>query len=250
MGLPTNKSRAACCTPLVQRASRQAAKLNNLKMVIRDKAHACRRLLPRTVVVDPELKAINEIMLFGTPSIAKMLRDSQPCAESFEQVLKDQRQPSGAGQVPGGAAGPKHLGYAKQRFDNSAHPLGITVWDLDAVICTCDIISRDSSFDKRWRQLSRQFLDELSEERVLLLGMLADASDELLQLVRFFDKEAFAIEKMAEKVQSFKQTVQVLFHHGACLRTGFTKLCLAHLRMQKSRPRWLGPRPNDRRAGL
>ena len=108
------------------------------------------------------------------------------------------------------------------------------MWDLDAVICTCDIISRDSSFDKRWRQLSRQFLDELSEERVLLLGMLADASDELLQLVRFFDKEAFAIEKMAEKVQSFKQTVQVLFHHGACLRTGFTKLCLAHLRMQKA----------------
>ena len=108
------------------------------------------------------------------------------------------------------------------------------MWDLDAVICTCDIISRDSSFDKRWRQLSRQFLDELSEERVLLLGMLADASDELLQLVRFFDEEAFAIEKMAEKVQSFKQTVQVLFHHGACLRTGFTKLCLAHLRMQKA----------------
>ena len=108
--------------PLVQRASRQAAKLKNLKMVLRDKAHACRRLLSRTVVVDPELKAINDIMLFGTPSIAKMLRDSRPCAEIFEQVLKDQRQPNGAGQVPGGAASPKHLGYAKQRFDNSARP--------------------------------------------------------------------------------------------------------------------------------
>ena len=107
------------------------------------------------------------------------------------------------------------------------------MWDLDAVIHRCDIISRDSSFDKRWRQLSRQFLDELSEERVLLLGMLADANDELLQLVRFFDKEAFATE-MAEQVQNFKQTVQVLFHHGACLRTGFTKLCLAHLRMPKA----------------
>ena len=49
-----------------------------------------------------------------------------------------------------------------------------------------------------------------------------------------FDKEAFAIEKMAEQVQNFKQSVQVLFHHGACLRTGFTKLCLDHLRMQKA----------------
>ena len=108
--------------PLVQRASRQAAKLKNLKMAPRDKAHACRRLLSRTVVVDPELKSINDIMLFGTPSIARMLRDSRPCAEMFEQVLKYQRQPNGAGQVPGGAAGPKHLGYAKQRFDNSARP--------------------------------------------------------------------------------------------------------------------------------
>ena len=116
--------------------------------------------------------------------------------------------------MPGGAAGPKHLGYAKQRFDNAARPLGITVWDLDAVICTCDIISRDSSFDKRWRQLSRQFLDELSEERVLLLGMLADANDELLQLVRLFDKEAFAIEQMAERVQTFMQTVRALFAGG------------------------------------
>ena len=58
--------------PLVQRASGKAAKLNNLKMVLRDKAHACRRLLSRTVVVDPELKAINDSMIFGTLPIAKM----------------------------------------------------------------------------------------------------------------------------------------------------------------------------------
>ena len=52
--------------PLVQRASCQAAKLKNLKMVIRDKAHSCRRLLSRTVVVDPELNAINEIIISGS----------------------------------------------------------------------------------------------------------------------------------------------------------------------------------------
>ena len=117
-----------------------------------------------------------------------------------------------------------------------ARPLGICVWDLDALIHTCDVISRDSSFDKKWRQLCQAFLAQLDEEKVLLLGMMADASDEVLQLVRFFDKEAFAIEQMAERVQTFMQTVRALFPSGECLRTGFTKLCLQHLQVQKSIP--------------
>ena len=132
----------------------------------------------------------------------------------FEQALRTQRQPRGAESAPGGAAGPTHLGYAKQRFDNTARPLGICVWDLDAVIHTCDVISRDSSFDKQWRQLYLTFLAQLDEEMLLLLGMVADASDEVLQLVRFFDKEAFAIEQMAERVHTFMQTVRALFPGG------------------------------------
>ena len=73
---------------------------------------------------------------------------------------------------------------------------------------------------------------------VLLLGMMADASDEVLMLVRFFDRESFAIEQMAERVQAFMQTARAPFHGGECLRTGFTDLCLQHLQTQKSIPRW------------
>ena len=80
------------------------------------------------------------------------------------------------------------------------------------------------------------FLAQLDEEMLLLLGVLPDASDEVLQLVRLFDKEAFAIEQMAERVQTFMQTVRALFPGGECLRTGFTKLCLQHLQTQKSIP--------------
>ena len=76
-------------------------------------------------------------------------------------------------------------------------------------------------------------LAQLDEYMVLLLGMMADASDEVLTLVRFFDREAFAIEQMAERVQTFKHTLSALFLGGGCLRTGFTRLCLQHLQTQK-----------------
>jgi len=102
-------------------------KLKNLKMVLRDKAHSARRLTMRTFAVDPKLEALHSIMLSASPSIAKMLRYSRPCQEVFEQALRTQRQPRGAESAPGGAAGPTHLGYAKQRFDNTARPLGICV---------------------------------------------------------------------------------------------------------------------------
>ena len=71
------------------------------------------------------------------------------------------------------------------------------MWDLDAVIHTCAVISRDSSLDKQWMQLCLAFLAQLDEEMLLLLGMVAAASDEVLQLVRFFDKEAFAVEQLS-----------------------------------------------------
>eukprot|EP00974_Lingulodinium_polyedra_P029780 2868719-Lingulodinium_polyedra.AAC.1 len=60
------------------------------------------------------LAGLHGIMLSASPSIAKMLRYSRPCQEVFEQAFRTQRRPRGAASAPGGAAGPTHLGYAKQ----------------------------------------------------------------------------------------------------------------------------------------
>ena len=67
--------------------------------------------------------------------------------------------------------------------------------------------------------------------------MMADASDEILHLVRFFDREAFEVDAMASEVLRVKDTLRALFQGQACLRTGFTQLCLAHLRTPKLVPR-------------
>ena len=108
--------------PAVERAG-TADKLPNLKMILRDKAHAARRLTQRTFKVDPLLDDLQRTMLFGVEdaswgSVAKMLRDSGPCADIFKREVERQPQREGlAGVVT-------HLGYAKQRFDKAAKPPG------------------------------------------------------------------------------------------------------------------------------
>ena len=217
--------------PAVERAG-TADKLPNLKMILRDKAHAARRLTQRTFKVDPLLDDLQRTMLFGVEdarggSVAKMLRDSGPCADIFKkEVERQQRREGLAGVVT-------HLGYAKQRFDNTAKPLAVAVWNLDAVISSCDLIARDSAIRKQFRRVAETFLTMLSPETILLLGMLADASDEVLVLVRFFDKEAFEVDRMAEAVETFKRQLSALFRGQVCLRTGFTQLCLKRLHTTK-----------------
>ena len=217
--------------PAVERTG-TADKLPNLKMILRDKAHAARRLTQRTFKVDPLLDDLQRIILFGVEdasggSVAKMLRDSGPCADIFKKEVERQEQREGVAGVV------THLGYAKQRFDNTAKPLAVAVWNLDAVISSCDLIARDSAIRGQFRRVAETFLTMLSPETILLLGMLADASDEVLVLVRFFDKEAFEVDRMAEAVETFKRQLSALFRGRVCLRTGFTQLCLKHLQTTK-----------------
>ena len=95
---------------------------------------------------------------FGT-SVAKMLRYSRPCAEIFERGLGRQRQPCCKGSGPRGKV--SHLGFAKQRFDSTAKPFAIAIWNLDAVIAACAVIARGASIDQRFRSVARRFLDKL-----------------------------------------------------------------------------------------
>ena len=138
--------------PAVERAG-TADKLPNLKMILRDKAHAARRLTQRTFKVDSPLDELQRTMLFGVEdavcgSVAKMLRDSGPCADIFKkEVERQQRREGLAGVVT-------HLGYAKQRFDNTDKPLAVAAWNLGAVISSCDLIARDSAIRGQVRRVA------------------------------------------------------------------------------------------------
>ncbi len=208
------------------RVEREGAveKLPRLKMILRDKAHSVRRLTQRTFKVDPVLTNILDELVTGVKPIAQMLHQSEPIAKVFWAELKRQERASAA---PGDRV--RDLSWAKHRFDGVAKPLGVCMWNLDAVISTCTIVERGVNFKVEYRNSSRKFLDGLGPEKIILMGMMADASDEVLVLCRFFDREAFEAEQMAHQIVPFKARMRLLFHDEACLSRGYTRVALKFL---------------------
>eukprot|EP00974_Lingulodinium_polyedra_P044727 4289207-Lingulodinium_polyedra.AAC.1 len=58
--------------------------------------------------------------------------------------------------------------------------------------------------------------------------MLADASDEVVVPVRFFDEAAFEVDRVAEAVETCKRQCSALC--VSRLRTGFAQFCLRRAR--------------------
>ena len=102
---------------------------------------------------------------------------------------------------------------------------------LDAVIRTAQSAHEERKNEKVGHA-ARTFLDLLPEETVLLIGMLADAGEENLQLTRRLDSERTTSGSLAIAVQQFVMKLEVLFLKGAVVKTGYT----AHLLDQLQKP--------------
>ena len=209
-----------------------ALKLPSLRLVIRDKAHATRRLTERTFACDTCLERIMQAVVLGQGSASRLLKNSRRLQCIFEGEVKKQDC-----LEDGVQSSVRNMSFAKQRFDSTAKPLGRCLLNLDAVISTMNIVCGEYPATSKEHRGAAEFLHVLSQEaNLILLGMLADASDECLLLTRFFDKEAFRLEDMAEQIAAFNLKLQWLFAEKGCLGTGYTSLALKHLMRAKMVP--------------
>ena len=103
---------------------------------------------------------------------------------------------------------------AKHRFDTWSMPFARVCLTLDAVIQTAQS-AHEERRNARIGKTGEQFLDLLSEETVVLIGMLADAGEENLQLVRKLDSEKTTSGSLAAEMQNFVMKLEVLFMNGA-----------------------------------
>lgn len=95
-----------------------------------------------------------------------------------------------------------------------------TTLHLDALMSTAYIISQTRQAGSKQSEGAKAFLRMLNDDAVLLLAMLADAADEVILLVRFFDTNAFEPEQVAQQVTAFQARVHRLFAEGGCLQAG------------------------------
>ena len=194
----------------------------NIKVLNKDKPHAARRIVSRTWKCDPKLKSLVSDIFMKSESIVQQLQWSDNLRMKYSQNVRAlQYNPLWREQSDKFSA-------AKHRFDTWSMPFAKVVLTLEAVVATAQA-AHDERPNEKTGQAAKTFLNLLSEETVLLLGMLADAGEENLQLTRFLDSEHMATPALAKQVAEFVRKLDVLFGRGAVLETGYTSVALQFL---------------------
>ena len=155
--------------------------------------------------------------VLGNQSVVQIIWNSHVFKEWFQQFCKEVETTHGQGNTV------KNLKASKHRFESYQTPLGRLLLWLPAVIWTTHHIAtvREGSSDAK---IILRWAEHLNAEKLLMLAMMADASDEGLCLIRQVDDESTDIASLQSLVVSFLERTDMLFEQGGCLRVmGYTK---------------------------
>lgn len=192
----------------------------NLKVIVRDHAHASRRLLSRPWHADEHLDMIAKTLVMGRHSICQRIQNSPEFRTIYGNHIKH--------VVQGPFRKTVGLGAAKHRFESWSKPFGMVVMTLKALIRTAEDISITRQGNEE-AQDAEDFLDFLTVPHILQTAMMADAADEVLIVTRTFDAEECDIATQASCLEVLLERIVSLFIEGACFVTGYTKEVIKNL---------------------
>ena len=148
--------------------------------------------------------------MYGRLSMCQLIANSHVLRAKFHAHAQSQLESPVDGRRI------RDLQAAKHRFQSTQRPLSRCVLWLDALLATAhDIVAcRDGAV----RKAAQEFLDLMTEERVLSLALLADAGDEVSAVVRFYDRAGFDVASSPAEIQGFLGRIDALFVQSAVLR--------------------------------
>ncbi|CAE7368280.1 unnamed protein product [Symbiodinium sp. CCMP2592] len=214
---------AAADEQLAARLMRISAGLfPNSKVAMKDRTHAARRLMSRPFKAINELDEVYSTLISGSSSITRTIQSSQVlsnafagyCARVESSAVKSKRI--------------KNLSFRKHRFDSFQKPTSRMILWFEAVIMTAVHASVHRK-DDRDGQRARDFLEYISEERMLLLAMAADFSDETTALIRMLDSEEHDVSAVMLEVDVFASRLRTLFLQERVLHSGYTEHMMRQL---------------------
>ena len=140
----------------------------NLKVINRDKPHGARRIVSRTFKCDPVLNNLVDKVFMSSvqqihfSDVVRHVYAQNVRAMQFTPLWKEMSEKFSA---------------AKHRFDTWSMPFAKVYLTLEAVVRTAQL--HEERKHEKVGHAGRTFLDLLSEETVVLMGMLADAGGEI-----------------------------------------------------------------------
>ena len=198
----------------------------NLLVVNRDKAHAARRIVSRTWQCDQYLDAIAQGIVMGQHSVVQLIRHKDTWRSRHARHLRQLQHTPVWTKALTGVVGAKH------RFDSWQKPFARVCLSFDAIVATAQAMHEERRSEPAGR-FGKACLSLLDEESMLTLGMLADAGEETLELIRFMDEERADKVELCFVWRRFLDRVTVLFDRGGCLSTGYTGHMLHLARTEK-----------------
>ena len=211
----------------------------NMLHRVRDKAHGTQRIISRCWQADPQLRAIADELVLGPNAIAQRIRWSPLFKSRFNRFVADATQ-SQKSRIA-------DLACAKHRFATIAKPFGRAVLYFGPLVRTAQTILDERGPQSAEGRDARSFLVSLTEERAILLAMMADCSDETLTLLHFFDADDYDKASMTAELTEFLVRVTWLFDQRGALTvtTGYTKFMLESLKTARTifvdaKPKMLG----------
>ena len=177
----------------------------NLKVILRDSAHASRRFLVRLWKADDEVGSLMDDFVKARQSITQRIHRSQQFTKWFqEEVARD-----------GGTF--HNLCATKHRFESYATPLSRLCKQLPAVVRTAEriVIQRGPGSDEG--KDATTFLENLTPRTALMLGMMADGADEILMFTRLCDTETLDSAELNSQLDTCIDRAALLFCRGQCL---------------------------------
>lgn len=203
-------------------------RFTGLKIVVRDKPHATRRNLSRGWKADVFLQEVSFRFIFAKDSPTRLIQNSNVFQGLFAANIRRINPGTSAVKIQQHV---KDLGFAAHRFESASKPMTRIVLLWPAFIATVVQIAQERQSEPAGKSAS-SFLEWLTPERIVQLGMLADAAIENLDLTRLVDWQGFPLEELPAKLVGFRDRLRALFKGAPaiCLSTGCTEIMLNWLK--------------------
>ena len=195
-------------------------KLPNLKLVVRDRPHAVRRVLTRGWKPCGFMENVSSCFVTSKSSPVNKIQHSHIFQNMFAVNIKNLDADLKAVRSHPHI---KDLSYAPHRFESTQQPLARIVLFFHAFILTVTQIAWERKHEDVGKEMA-QFMHWLDDEKCLMAAMMADGATEATELLRLMDYQGFPVDELGDNVVAFKDRIRKLFFGAepACLATGFT----------------------------
>ena len=181
-----------------------------LRIVLRDKPHASRRLLSRLWKADP----YEVYSILDEKSPTKLIQYSKQFSAWFQKNIAALEPHLKAVATPHRRM--KDMRFAGHRFESSQVPLARCVLYFPALITTLAQVMQTRLGSSSEAKAAAGFFERLNHERAVQLAMLADAGEEHYTLMRLLDFEGFPADDLSYNLSAFVDRVSALFGVGDC----------------------------------